>query len=230
MTQALLVVPALDGARRLGDPRGKRPRSRARSPLTSDPSELTRLFERAEAGDARAGEALLPVLYEELHGLAQRMMAEERTGHTLQATALVHEAWMRLFAGGSPTLNDRRHLTRLAARAMRRVLVDHARARGRVKRGGAAPRAELLDTLVAEVEGDGRLDVVALHEALERLAEFDALAARLVELRYFTGLSIAEAAGALEVSTPTVERRWRVARLWLARELGGATDAAAGEA
>jgi len=230
MPLALIDPPALDGVRSPGDPWRTRSRLRVPLPLTSDPSEFTRLFERAEAGDARAGEALLPVLYEELHGLAGRMMSEERSGHTLQATALVHEAWMRLFAGGAPTLNDRQHLTRLAARAMRRVLVDHARARGRVKRGNAAPRVELLDTLIAEVEGDGRLDVVALHEALERLAELDSLAARLVELRYFAGLSIAEAARALEVSTPTVERRWRVARLWLARELGGAADEDAGEA
>lgn len=230
MACELLERATLDGARDVRDPCRTRSRSRARPRLTYDPSEFTQLFERAEAGDPGAGEALLPALYEELHGLAARMMAEERAGHTLQATALVHEAWMRLFAGGSPELNDRRHLARLAARAMRRVLVDHARARGRAKRGSAAPRAELLDTLVAEVEGQGRLDVLALNEALERFAAIDPLAARLVELRYFAGLSIAEAAAALEVSTPTVERRWRVARLWLARELGADTQADAAEA
>ncbi|HVS17510.1 MAG TPA: ECF-type sigma factor, partial [Planctomycetota bacterium] len=192
--------------------------------MSSNPSEVTGLFERAEAGDPGAREALLPLLYDELRGLAGRLMADERGGHTLQATALVHEAWMRLFAGGTPALNDREHLARLAARAMRRVLVDHARARRRTKRGGGTQRMELLDTLIEEVEGEGRLDILALHEALERFTSIDPLAARLIELRYFGGLSIAEAARALEVSTPTVERRWRVARLWLARELGGVPD------
>ena len=185
----------------------------------ADP-EPTRLLRSACAGEQGASEQLFHVVYGELLRLAQRMMENERTGHTLQATALVHEAWLKLFQGARPApWSDRSQFLRTAATAMRRVLVDHARTRGRVKRGAGASRL-LLDEALEEVEQRGDLDVVALHEAVERLATFDPQAAKIVELRFFGGLSIAEAAEALGVSTPTVERGWRVARLWLARDLG----------
>jgi len=192
-----------------------------RNPMPEPPAEVTQLLTRSSAGDARASEALLPLLYAELRGLARRVMSDERAEHTLQPTALVHEAWIKLFAGGPPpAVEDRAHFLRLATRAMRHVLVDHARGRRRLKRGGGAQPRELLDEVLDEVERGGDLDVIALHEALERLEGLDAQAARIVELRFFGGLSIAEAAEAMGVSTPTVERGWRVARMWLARELG----------
>lgn len=218
-------VPAIARRSRVGDNSELQRRSRPRhaNPMAGQEPEVTQLFARAEAGDAVAGEALLPLLYAELRALAGKLMDDERGAHTLQPTALVHEAWIKLFAGGTPSVESHDHFARLAARAMRHVLVDHARGRQRAKRGGGAVRQELLDNVLAEVEGQGALDVLDLHAALERFAVIDELSARLVELRFFGGLSIAEAARALEISTPTVERRWRVARLWLSRELGEST-------
>ena len=146
-------------------------------------------------------------------------MQGERTGHTLQPTALVHEAFLRLVPeGGAPQLEGRAHFLRVAARAMRRILVDHARARDADKRGGGRRPVALDDVLEAFAERD--LDVLELSDAVEKLGAVDPELARLVELRFFAGLTIAETAAALGVSTPTVERHWRVARLWLARELG----------
>jgi len=155
----------------------------------------------------------------ELSRVARSLMASERAEHTLQATALVNEAWLRLFKPGAAyEWNDRAHFLRTAATAMRHVLVDHARARRRDKRGG--DRAEALDAALEELEAGGQTDVVALHDALERFAQIDLQSARIVELRFFAGLSIEETARVLEISTPTVERGWRAARLWLARALG----------
>ena len=154
-------------------------------------------------------------LYAELHRVAAALMARERTAHTLGPTALVSEAWLRL-AGSE--VNDRGHFLRLAARAMRHVLVDHARARGRTKRGGEAARVPL-DTALAWYE-EQHLDVLAIDEALTRLAGVDGELVKLVELRFFAGLTLEETAAALEVSVATVERSWKVARLWLARDLG----------
>ena len=183
-----------------------------------DPERVTRLLERATSGDRAAAEELLPLLYGELKGVAVRSMRSERADHTLQPTALVHEAWLRLVGGGgAPRFESRRHFVRLAARAMRNVLVDHARARQAQKRGEGQEAASL-DAVLAGFE-EQHLDLLALHEALERLQEIDAPLARLVELRFFAGLTIEETARALELSTPTVERHWRVARMWLRREL-----------
>jgi RNA polymerase sigma factor (TIGR02999 family) len=182
--------------------------------------EPTQLLQRASAGEPGASERLFHLVYGELLRLAQRMMEDERTGHTLQATALVHEAWLKLFQGERPAeWSDRGQFLRAAGTAMRRVLVDHARTRGRAKRGGGAERL-LLDDALEQVEQDGGLNVLAVHEALERLTALDEQAANIVELRFFGGLSIAETAQALGLSTATVERGWRVARLWLARDLG----------
>ncbi len=159
----------------------------------------------------------LDLLYDELRRVAGALMARERTAHTLQPTALVSEAWLRL-AGSQGELNGKEHFLGLAARAMRRVLVDHARARGRLKRGGDVDEVPL-DTALAWYE-ERRIDVLAVDEALERLRGIDPELVELVELRFFAGLTLDETAAALGNSVATVERGWKVARLWLARDLG----------
>ena len=163
---------------------------------------------------------LVPSLYDELHRRAEALMRQERPDHTLQPTALVHEAWMRLSAEGDGM--ERAEFFRLAARCMRRILIDHARTRGREKRGGGRVPVPL-DEVMAAFE-ERTLDVLALDEALSNMESFDPELARLVELRFFSGLTIAETAAALEVSTATVERGWRVARSWLLTELQGKAD------
>jgi len=181
------------------------------------PGEATLLLRRLSGGDADASGDLLQLLYRELRRIASRQMGGERGDHTLQPTALVHEAWMRLFEGESPEWQGRSHFLRLASRAMRRVLVDHARSRAADKRGGGAGRVAL-DDVLAEFE-ERRIDVLALDVALERLTKMDAQLARIVEARFFAGLTIEETARTLEVGTATVERGWRVARMWLSNEL-----------
>jgi RNA polymerase sigma factor (TIGR02999 family) len=185
--------------------------------MKGDPGEATQLLQRMEEGDAEAAGELLPILYEELRAIAHRYMQGERTGHTLQPTAVVNEAYVRLFEGEDQRWESRAHFVGVAARAMRNVLVDHARARKAQKRGGDHKR-QALDCVLAHYE-ENQLDPLALHEALERLAAMDPELARLVELRFFAGLTIEETAPVLGVSTPTVERRWRVARMWLRKEL-----------
>jgi RNA polymerase sigma-70 factor, ECF subfamily len=182
-------------------------------------SEPTRLLRRASAGEPGAASELFGLVYAELVRIAQRLMTDERTEHTLQATALVHEAWIKLFQGeqGAQWI-DRAHFLRTAASAMRHILVDHARGRGRAKRGGDKARV-LLDDVEDQLSVEGEVDLVALDEVLARFERIDPRGARVVELRYFAGLSIEETAHVLEVSTPTVERSWRAARLWLARAL-----------
>ncbi len=186
------------------------------------PDRTRALLARSIVGERAATDELFSVLYDELRGIAHGYLREEREGHTLVPTALVHEAWSRLAGAVSqPGFESRAHFMRIAARAMRRVLVDHARGRERHKRGRDADRIPLDQALDAAVLcEDGRaLDLIALDEALVKLAEHDAELARLIELRWFGGLSIADAARVLEVSNSSVERGWRVARLWLAREL-----------
>lgn len=179
---------------------------------------VTILLDRISEGDREAAEQLLPMLYGELKAIAVRSMQQERSNHTLQPTALLHEAYMRLVGGSAePQYENRQHFVRLAARAMRNVLVDHARGKLAEKRGAGVEHTPL-DTVLHGIE-EQDVDVIALHEALEKLHEVDEPLARLVELRFFAGLTIEETAAALEVSTPTVERRWRVARMWLQREL-----------
>ncbi len=175
--------------------------------MDRDRGETRRLVRSAGEGDAEAARELQQVVYDEL------------TGHTLQPTALVHEAWVRLVGSEGPGPEDRVHFVRVAARAMRNALVDHARAKQAQKRGGGAARAPIDPLLVAYEEND--VDVLVLHEALERLAAVDEQLARLVELRFFAGLTTDQAAPVLGVSVPTVHRRWRMARIWLRRELSG---------
>jgi RNA polymerase sigma factor (TIGR02999 family) len=185
------------------------------------PPDVTGLLLAWSAGDAAAGERLLAAIYDELHGQAARAMRREGEAHTLQATAVVHEAYLRLVDQRRVEWRNRAHFYGVAAQMMRRVLVDHARARLAGKRGGALQRVSLAG-LGAAAADETDLDVLALHDALERLAALDPDQARLVELRYFGGLGIEDTADALGVSPATVKREWAVARAWLRRELAGA--------
>jgi RNA polymerase sigma factor (TIGR02999 family) len=183
-------------------------------------SDVTRLLDAAAAGDARAAADLLPAVYAELRQLAAARLAGEKAGHTLQPTALVHEAYLRLVGGDQPPDWDgRAHFFGAAAEAMRRILVDRAREKGRQKRGGGLHRVDVdaLD-LATTVTPD---QLLAVDEALARLALADPAAARIVDLRYFAGLTVAEAGTALGVSTATAYRHWNYARAWLHSELGG---------
>jgi RNA polymerase sigma-70 factor (ECF subfamily) len=183
------------------------------------PDDVTGLLLAWSAGnDPAAAEQLLAAVYTDLHAQAERAMRREGDEHTLQATELVHEAYMRLVDQRRVQWQNRSHFFGIAAQAMRRVLVDHARARLAAKRGGAMQQVTLGGVHAADDDADG-LDVLALHEALERLAALDADQARLVELRYFGGLNIDETATALGISPATVKREWAVARAWLRREL-----------
>jgi RNA polymerase sigma factor (TIGR02999 family) len=181
--------------------------------------ELTVLLRAWSDGDEAALEELLPLVEAELRRLARIYMAKERRGHTLQTTALVNEAFVRLVDAKGLRWQDRSHFLGIAARLMRRVLVDHARARGYQKRGGGAQRVTLTDALL--VASERSLHLVDLDRALEALAGVDARKAKVVELRFFGGLSVEETADVLHVSNDTIKRDWRLAKLWLLRELDG---------
>jgi len=157
---------------------------------------------------------ILPLVYKELHRLAERFLSRERHGHTLQATALVNEAWLRV---GERSDIDKEHFLALGAQAMRRVLVDHARRRGRLKRGGQWQRVTLAEP--ATPDGSCDVDLVEINDLLDRLAKRDERAAKVVELRFFGGLNIAETARVLGISRGSVDNDWFAARAWLAREL-----------
>jgi RNA polymerase sigma factor (TIGR02999 family) len=189
-------------------------------PAASSP-DVTPLLLAWGHGDKSAGEQLLPAIYEELHRQAGRAMRRESEEHTLQATALVHEAYLRLVDQRRAEWQNRAQFFGVAAQIMRRILVDHARAQHATKRGGAMQQITLSDAnqAAAAQQDDNALDVLALHDALERLAAMDPEQARLVELRYFGGMNIEETAEALGVSPATVKREWAVARAWLRREL-----------
>lgn len=185
------------------------------------PSEVTQLLGAIESGDPKAAEQLLPLVYEELRKLAAARMAREQPGHTLQATALVHEAWLRL-AGDAPSRwEGRGHFFAAAAEAMRRILVERARRRLAMKRGGGVVPVELdaveLPTPVTDDDG-----LLRVNDALEKLAAIDPQKAELVKLRYFVGLSFDETASALGIAVPTAKQWWAYARAWLSVELGTA--------
>jgi len=180
-------------------------------------SDVTKILERVERGDARAAEELLPLVYEELRKLATHKMSLEAFGHTLQPTALVHEAWLRLVGAPAQDWNSRGHFFMAAAQAMRRILIERARSKSRLKRGGDHQRVPLEELELAEHADSETLLLV--EEALQRLAKEDPVKARLVELRFFTGLSNEEAAEVLGVSTPTAKRYWAYARAWLFQEI-----------
>jgi RNA polymerase sigma factor (TIGR02999 family) len=183
-------------------------------------SDVTRILSAIDEGDPRASEQLLPLVYEELRKLAARRLAQERPGQTLQATALVHEAYLRLVdAGGSASWEGRGHFFAAAAEAMRRILIESARRKQCPKHGGNRHRADLDDAGDAIAPPAG--DLLALDDALEKLSSEDRLSADLVKLRYFAGLSIDEAAAALGMSPRTADRRWSYARAWLRQEMLG---------
>jgi RNA polymerase sigma factor (TIGR02999 family) len=182
--------------------------------------DVTMILERVRAGDGQARDELIVLIYEELRRVATRLMRRERTDHTLSPTAVVHEAVLRLLGGAVfDTAADRNYLFASAARAMREVLIDHARRRAADRRGGGARRVPL-DQVVDYFEEQG-LDVAAVHEALNRLAELNERQSQVMTLRYFGGLTVNQVADSLGVSTVTVERDWRLARAWLGSQLGG---------
>jgi RNA polymerase sigma factor (TIGR02999 family) len=180
-------------------------------------SEVTQLLERVEQGDGHAAAQLLPLVYEQLRDLAAAKMVQEPPGQTLQPTALVHEAWLRLAGGQAQHWNSRNHFFMAAAEAMRRILVERARQKARLKRGGGQERVPL-DKLDLAVNSDSET-LLLVEEALERLAAQDPLKAKLVSLRFFAGLTLAEAAPLLGVSEPTAKRYWAYARAWLYQEI-----------
>jgi RNA polymerase sigma factor (TIGR02999 family) len=180
-------------------------------------SEVTRLIEAAQASDRKAAADLLPLVYDELRNLAARQMAQEKPGQTLNATALVHEAYLRLV--GNQQFDGRGHFFAAAAEAMRRVLVENARRKSRIKHGGGLKRVELSDTLPARDEP--AVELLAIDDALSRLATEDPAAAELVKLCYFAGLSVEDAADALSLGRSTAYRHWIFARAWLAMQVRG---------
>jgi RNA polymerase sigma factor (TIGR02999 family) len=179
--------------------------------------QVTQLLSRAREGDSQARDELLNALYDELRNLARACFRGERPGHTLQATALVNEVCLRLLSTDTLPGQNRTQFRAFVAKAMRHVLIDHARERSRRKRGGGRGKVPLDEDLL--VEDKPAVDILALDEALERLAAIDGRKAQVVELRYFGGLSIDEVAAHLEVSAVTVKRDWEVARTWLEAEL-----------
>lgn len=180
---------------------------------------ITQLLKEWSAGDRRALDRLTPLVYEELRRQAARYLRRERAGHTLQTTALINEAYLRLIGARDVRWQSRAHFFAIAANLMRRVLVEHARRRDAGKRGGSQVRVQLDEALAVADETD--VDLLAVDEALDRLAAVDPQQARVVELRFFGGLSVEETARALGVSPKTVKRDWSVARAWLRREIGG---------
>jgi RNA polymerase sigma-70 factor, ECF subfamily len=191
--------------------------------MTPPPPDVTALLRAWSEGDRNALDRLLPAVYQELHRQAERYMRAQSPGHTLQTTALVHEAYLRLVSREGAEWNGRAHFFGVAAKAMRSILVDHARARGRAKRGGGA--APITLTEIEDSGGGGRgLDVLELDDALARLSELDPRKGSLVELRYFAGLGIEEAAATIGISPATAKREWRLARAWLQRELSGGME------
>ncbi len=180
--------------------------------MSTTANEVTTILAAIRRGDSTAADRLLPVVYDRLRRLAQQMMAREKPGQTLQATALVHEAYLRLL-GDDSSWDDRRHFYAAAARAMRRILVERARRRERIRHGGGRKRVDLDDvSAVAEPES---VDLVALDEVLRRLEKEEPRAAQVVMMRFYSGLSEADAAEALDISVRTVWRDWNFARAWL---------------
>jgi RNA polymerase sigma factor (TIGR02999 family) len=180
-------------------------------------SDVTHILHRVQQGDAKAADELLPLVYEELRKLAAARMVHEQTNQTLQPTALVHEAWLRLTGGERASFDGRGHFFAAAAEAMRRILIENARRKGRLKRGGEWQRVDLERLDVAVTSDDDTL--LAVHEALEKLAVIDAMGAKLIELRFFAGLSNVDAAKALGLAERTAKRTWAYARAWLHEEL-----------
>ena len=189
------------------------------SGMQEPPENITELLASYGRGNKESLDQLLPIVYDELRRQAARYLRREQAGHTLQTTALIHEAYVRLVDQRNMQWQNRAHFFGIAAQMMRRILVDHARSKKRVKRGGSEIRVSLDDANVAAKGQD--LDVVALDEALERLAQIDEQQSRVVELRFFSGLSVEETAEVMGISKSTVKRDWSMAKAWLHRELSG---------
>jgi RNA polymerase sigma factor (TIGR02999 family) len=188
--------------------------------MLGDMADLTQILAAVEAGDPRATAELLPVVYDELRRLAATRLASEKPGQTLQATALVHEAYLRLVGrGDEPRWENRRHFFAAAAEAMRRILIESARRKDRDRHGGDRQRARL--DLEALLESGPDEELIALHEALDQFALHDPLKARLVQLRFFGGLTLQQAAACLDISPSTADRAWRYARAWLYTAMSG---------
>ena len=181
--------------------------------------DVTRLLRAWGEGDETALQKLVPLVYEQLHLAARRYMAGERPGHTLQTTALIHETYLRLVNIRQIKWQNRAHFFAICAQLMRRILVDFARSRGYQKRGGGVQRVDFDQALMVGSEPDANL--VALDEALQRLAEVDKRKSQVVELRFFGGLDVKETAEVMRVSADTVMRDWKLAKVWLLRELSG---------
>lgn len=190
-------------------------------------TELTQILQEWRSGDAHALERLMPIVYEELKRIASRHMHRERPEHMLQTTALVNEVYLKLVGTHDTRWNDRAHFYAISAQLMRRILVDHARAQSAEKRGGKAERISL-EAAEAESLTDDPVDIIDLHEALERLAEFDPQKSRVIELRYFGGLTLEETAAIVEMTRKQVWQESQLAQAWLLREIKpapGSTDA-----
>jgi RNA polymerase sigma factor (TIGR02999 family) len=180
-------------------------------------AEVTQMLRRISGGDRSAADRLMPMVYDEFRGIAGRYLGREKPGHTLQPTDLVHEAYLKLVDQKRVDWQGRTHFFAVGAMAMRRILANHARDKGRLKRGGSSAKIELRDDLA--ISGNREEEILAIDEALNRLAELDPRHAKVVELRFFGGLTGEEVAEALGVTRQTVQNDWRVARAWLRREL-----------
>lgn len=189
--------------------------------------DVTQILSDMHGGDKQSLEKLLPMIYDELHALAESQLRQERAGHTLQATALVNEAYLKLVELKHIRWEGRAHFFGAAARIIRRILVDHARGKDRLKRGGDRRRIPLDASAIRDVtdHGTDSVDLIALHEALEKLENLDARQSKIVELRFFGGLSMKEIADVLGVSLRTVEGDWSMARAWLSAQLAGSGQA-----
>ena len=187
--------------------------------------QVTGLLRAWRDGDETALQKLMPLVYDQLHAAARRYMAGERAGHTLQTTALIHETYLRLVDIRRIGWQDRAHFLAVCAQLMRRILIDFARSRGYQKRGGDAPHVNFEEALVVTARPDS--NIVALNDALDRLAQLDQRKSKVVELRFFGGLGVKETAEVMKVSSDTVMRDWKFAKVWLLRELrGGARNGA----
>ena len=187
--------------------------------MTETPQNVTQLLIGWSNGDKEALDKLLPLVYNELHRQAAAYLRRERVGHTLQTTALIHEAYVRLVDQKNVHWQNRAHFFGIAAQLMRRILVDHARTKKRVKRGGSIIRVSFSEATIKAAAQD--VDIVALDEALERLARIDEQQSRIVELRFFSGLTVEDTAEVLGISAATVKRDWSMAKAWLHREISG---------
>jgi RNA polymerase sigma-70 factor, ECF subfamily len=188
---------------------------------TASRKQTTELLDQARRGDRAAADVLMPLVYNELRALAQSYLANERAGHTMQATALVNEAYLRMVDQTRVDWQDRTHFFCIAAEMIRRILVDHARARSAIKRGGGRNRVTLSEGAELLDDHEEGIDLIALDTAMNELARHNERQARVVELRFFGGMTVEQTAAALNVSERTVKADWRFARAWLHRAIGG---------